>query len=338
MESKRLGGQTIILKNRPKIISNSSIVGQKESQGPLGEFFDIVMPDNLWGEDSWEKTECRMLKEVCERAIEGANKKNTDINYFFAGDLLNQIMTANFTARTLGIPFFGLFGACSTMTESLSLGAIMVDGGYADNALCATSSHFCTAERQFRYPLEQGTQMAPTGQWTVTGAGAVVVSNEGNGPSITHVTTGKVVDYGIKDVNNMGAAMAPAAVETIKAHFEDTGRNPQDYDLIVTGDLGRFGRELTIDMLNKEGYDIASRYIDCGCEIYGEEQDVQSGGSGCGCSAVVFSGFILKKIEEGELNRVLMGSTGALLSTTSTQQGESIPGIMHLVVIEKGEG
>ena len=296
------------------------------------------MPDNLWGEDSWEKTECRMLKEVCEKAIQSANKKNTDINYLFAGDLLNQIMTANFTARTLGIPFFGLFGACSTMTESLSLGAVMVDGGYADNVLCATSSHFCTAERQFRYPLEQGTQSPPTGQWTVTGAGAVVVSNEGDGPFITHVTTGKVIDYGIKDVNNMGATMAPAAAETIKAHFQDTGRMPQDYDLIVTGDLGKVGKELVVELLAKEGYDIASRYIDCGCEIYSEDQNVQSGGSGCGCSAVVFSGFILKKVEDNELNRILIGSTGALLSTTSTQQGESIPGIMHLVAIEKEEG
>lgn len=338
MESKRLGGQTVILHNKPKIISRASIVGQKESEGPLAEYFDTVMPDNLWGEDSWEKTECRMMKEVAETAITSANKQVEDINYMFAGDLLNQIMTANFAARVLGIPFFGLFGACSTMTESLSLGSIMVDGGYANNVLCATSSHFCTAERQFRYPLEQGTQRAPTGQWTVTGAGAVIVSNEGDGPCITHVTTGKVIDYGIKDVNNMGAAMAPAAAETIKAHFEDTGRTPEDYDLIVTGDLGRHGRELAIDLLLNEGYDVASRYIDCGCEIYSEDQNVQSGGSGCGCSAVVLTGFILKKMEDGELNRVLMGSTGALLSTTSTQQGETIPGIVHLVAIENLEG
>ena len=192
-----------------------------------------------------------MLKEVCEKAIINANKQVTDINYMFAGDLLNQIMTANFAARQLGIPFFGLFGACSTMTEALSLGSIMVDGGYANNVLCATSSHFCTAERQFRYPLEQGTQRAPTGQWTVTGAGAVIVSNKGDGPSVTHITTGKVIDYGIKDVNNMGAAMAPAAAETIKTHFQDTGRGPQDYDLIVTGDLGKLDENLQLICLLK---------------------------------------------------------------------------------------
>ncbi|NMA95688.1 MAG: stage V sporulation protein AD, partial [Clostridiales bacterium] len=290
MQSKRLGGQTVILRNNPKIISRSTIVGQKESQGPLAKYFDIIMPDNLWGEKSWEKTECRMLKEVAETAITKANKQVEDINYMFAGDLLNQIMTSNFAARILGIPFFGLFGACSTMTQSLSLGAMVVDGGYANNVLCATSSHFCTAERQFRYPLEQGTLRAPTGQWTVTGAGAVILSNEGQGPSITHVTTGKVIDYGMKDVNNMGAAMAPAAAETIKAHFEDTGRDPNYYDLIVTGDLARHGRELAIDLLMGEGYDIADKYIDCGDEIYSEDQNVQSGGSGCGCAAVVLAG------------------------------------------------
>lgn len=335
MALHRLGGQTVKLDNKPCIIGRASVVGQKESQGPLGEYFDKIMPDNLWGEKSWEKTECRMVLEAAQIALMKSNKQATDINYMFGGDLLNQIMTANFTARTLGVPFFGLFGACSTLTESMSLGSIIVDGGYADTVLCTTSSHFCTAERQFRFPLEMGNQKPPTGQWTVTGAGAIILSSEGEGPCITHVTTGKVVDYGIKDVNNMGAAMAPAAASTFKAHFEDTDQGPQNYDLIVTGDLGWYGRQLTIELLRKEGYDIEDRYIDCGCEIYNQGQDIGAGGSGCGCSAVVLAGYLLKKMDEGIYNRILIASTGALLSTTSSQQGESIPGIAHAIVIER---
>ena len=268
-------------------------------------------------------------------AITKAGKQPQDINYLFGGDLLNQIITANYAARNLGIPFFGLYGACSTLTESLSLGAITISGGYADTVLCVTSSHFCTAERQFRFPLEMGTQRPPTAQWTVTGAGAFLLSNDDKPPYITHITTGKVIDYGITDTNNMGAAMAPAAAALIKAHFEDTQQGPDAYDLIVTGDFGSFGRELLIDLLKKEGYDIADRLIDCGCEIYSQEQDVHAGASGCGCSAVVFGAYILKNMEEGLYRRILLLSTGALLSTTSIQQGESIPGIAHSVVIDK---
>lgn len=338
MAKHRLGGQTIKLENPPCILSRATIVGKKEGEGPLGEYFDVVLEDNMWGEKTWEKAERRMYLEAAQMAISRAGKQPQDINYLFGGDLLNQIITANFAARTLGIPFFGLYGACSTLTESMSLGAMLVSAGYADLVLCVTSSHFCTAERQYRFPLEMGTQRPPTAQWTVTGAGAFLLSNDTKPPYITHVTTGKVIDYGITDANNMGAAMAPAAAATIKAHFEDTGQGPEAYDLIVTGDLGWFGRELTIDLLKKEGYDISDRFIDCGCEIYSKEQDVHAGGSGCGCSAVVFGAYILRKMEEGVYRRILLLSTGALLSTTSSQQGESIPGIAHAVTIDMNRG
>lgn len=336
MATNRMGGQTISLtQNPPKIISRASIVGKKEGEGPLAEHFDKILEDNLWGEKSWEKAERRMFLEAAELILQKAQKEPHDINYLIGGDLLDQIITANFAARTLGIPFYGLYGACSSMTQSMSLGAALIDGGYADNILCVTSSHFCTAERQFRYPLEMGVQRPPTSQWTVTGAGGVLLSSSGQGPCVTHVTTGKVIDFGIKDANNMGAAMAPAAADTFRAHFRDTGRGPEFYDLIVTGDLGKYGRELTMDLLKREGYDIEDRFIDCGCEIFSEEQDTHAGASGCASSAVVLSGYLLKKMEDGHISRILMASTGALHSTISSQQGESIPGIAHAIVIEK---
>ncbi|NLI59823.1 MAG: stage V sporulation protein AD [Clostridiales bacterium] len=336
MAQNRLGGQTIsFIQNLPRITSRASIVGKKEGEGPLAQYFDKILEDDLWGEKSWEKAERRMFIEAAQLIMKKAKKEPADINYLFGGDLLDQIISAAYAARSLGIPFYGLYGACSTMTESISLGAVMVDGGYADHVLCLTSSHFCTAERQFRFPLEMGTQRPPTAQWTVTGAGGVLLSSSGEGPCITHVTTGKVIDFGIKDANNMGAAMAPAAADTIRAHFEDTGRGPEDYDLIVTGDLAKYGRELTIHLLKKEGYDIESRFIDCGCEIFSEEQDIHAGASGCGCSAVVLAGYLLKQMEDGQFNRILMASTGALHSTVSSQQGDSIPGIAHAIAIEK---
>jgi stage V sporulation protein AD len=338
MSKHRLGGQTIKLKNPPCILSRATIVGKKEGEGPLGEFFDMVLQDDYFGENSWEKAECRMYQEAARLAISKAGKQAQDINYLFGGDLLNQIITANYAARSLSIPFFGLYGACSTLTESMSLASIAISGEYADLALCVTSSHFCTAERQYRYPLEMGNQRPPTAQWTVTGAGAFLLSNDDKSPYITYITTGKVIDYGITDTNNMGAAMAPAAAASIKAHFEDTRQGPDAYDLIVTGDLGSFGRELAIDLLKKDGYDISDRLIDCGCEIYSREQDVHAGASGCGCSAVVFGAYILKNLEEGRYKRILLLSTGALLSTTSIQQGESIPGIAHGIVIDMDRG
>jgi stage V sporulation protein AD len=337
--AKRKGMQTVILENKPCILSTSSIVGPKEGNGPLKEFFDFVLEDDTNGMESFEKAESSMLNNAVLDCIEKYGIKKEDINYLFAGDLLNQLISANFAARQISVPFYGIYGACSTFAEALSLGAVFVDGGYAEHVVSATSSHFSSAERQFRFPLEFGNQRSTTSQWTVTGAGAVLIGNsniQNDFPCITHITTGKVKDFGVTDPNNMGAAMAPAAVDTIAAHLSDTGRKPEYYDLIVTGDLGRLGRGLTEDLLLKYGYNIKGNYFDCGEQIYyNEEQNTGCGGSGCGCSAVVGSGYLYKKLMKGELNKVLLVATGALLSSTSTMQGESIPGIAHAVAIEK---
>lgn len=333
---KKIGSQTVRLGNPPSIISTASIVGPKEGKGPLARYFDVILNDDLYDEKSYEKAECKMVKETAAMAINKSGLQREQIDYMLAGDLLNQIITSSFAARELSIPFFGLYGACSTMAESLSLGSMLVDGGYGDHILCVTSSHFSSAERQYRYPLELGTQRPPASQWTVTGSGAALLAAGGCGPYVTHVTTGKVIDYGIKDANNMGAAMAPAAADTIAQHFKDTGFRVEDYDLIATGDLASVGKELTEDLLKKEGLDIGKIYTDCGLEIYDmEKQDIHAGGSGCGCSAVVFCGYFFDMLKKGTLNRILLISTGALLSTTSSQQGESIPGIAHAVTIER---
>lgn len=334
MAQKKLGKQTVMFKNPPSIISTASIVGPKEGYGPLKDYFDLVLDDDLNSQQSWEKCESKMQEEAIIMASKNADVAISKIEYLFGGDLLNQIISTGFAARQLSIPFFGLYGACSTMAESLSLGAMTVDGGYADNVACVTSSHFSTAERQFRFPLEFGNQRALTTQWTVTGSGAVILSSSGNGPYITHITTGKIIDPGIKDVNNMGAAMAPAAADTIIQHFQDTGFKISDYDLIITGDLATIGKSITMDLTKKEGFDISKIFTDCGVEIFDlERQDVHAGGSGCGCSAVVFSGYVYKEILKGKFNRVMLVSTGALHSPTSLLQGESIPGIAHAVTI-----
>ncbi|MGI6706964.1 MAG: stage V sporulation protein AD [Clostridia bacterium] len=335
MAEKRLGAQTVYLANPPSIAAYASIVGKKEGEGPLGQYFDKVIEDDLWGEKSWEKAECKMFEEVSKLAIQKSGKNQSDIHYLLGGDLLNQIIASSFAARSIGIPFFGLYGACSTMSEALGIGALLIDGGFADNVLCTVSSHFSTAERQYRFPLELGSQRPPTAQWTVTGAGASFLSSQGNGPYITLVTIGRVIDLGIKDANNMGAAMAPAAVDTLITHFKDTNQRPEDYDLIVTGDLGRIGKEITYDLTKKQGYDLGNRLFDCGCEIFSENQDAHAGGSGCGCSASVLNSYILNKINEGIYRKVLFMATGALLSTTSSQQGESIPSIAHAITIQK---
>jgi len=335
MATKKIGKQTVKFDNPPTIIGTSTIVGPKEGEGPLSQYFDIVLQDDYYGENSWELAESKMLRECVKRAVEKANKKLSDIEYMLSGDLLNQLMSASFAARDLGIPFFGLYGACSTMAESLSLGAMLVDGGYAENLVAVTSSHFSSAERQFRFPLELGNQRPLTAHWTVTGAGAAILSNYGVGPKITHVTTGKVIDLGIKDANNMGAAMAPAAADTIVNHFQDTGLPTDYYDLIVTGDLGLFGKDIAEEMIMDKGYNISKVYNDCGLLIFDNEaQDTHAGGSGCGCSAAVFCGYIYKEMLNKNINKVLLISTGALLSVTSSQQGESIPGIAHAVAIE----
>lgn len=332
---KRLGTQTVSLENPVNIIDTASIVGKKEGEGPLASYFDYILEDEYWGEKSFEKTESKILYETINRVIQKSNKTTTDINYILAGDLLNQCISSCYAIRDTNIPFLGLYGACSTMVESLSIGSMLVDGGFANNVVAVTSSHFCSAERQFRFPLELGSQRPPTAQWTVTGSGAAVLSNEGNGPKITTITTGKIVDMGIKDANNMGAAMAGAAVDTIYAHFNETGRNVDYYDLIVTGDLGHIGLGLTNEMLNKIGVNIEKKYTDCGVLIFDKEkQDTHAGGSGCGCCATVFAGYLYKKLMSKELNRILLIATGALMSTTALQQGESIPGIAHAISIE----
>lgn len=332
---KRRGMQTIELQNPPKIIATFSVVGPKEGEGPLKEYFDEIINDDTCGKDSFEKAERDLMFTAIKESIIRAGIQQKDVNYLFAGDLLNQIISSGYAAREFEIPFFGLYGACSTMSESLSLASLMIDGGFADYVVAATSSHFSAAERQFRFPLEYGSQRSKTAQWTVTGAGAMVLGKEGNFPIIRYVTTGIVKDYGVKDANNMGAAMAPAAVDTIYRHFKDTGRNPKDYDIIATGDLGSVGKQITAKLLLEYGYDIRENHIDCGDSIFNNEiQKTEAGGSGCGCSAVVTCGYLYKKLMRKEIKRVLLISTGALMSTTSTLQGESIPGIAHAVSIE----
>lgn len=333
--NKRVGEQTVMLTHEPRIIATTSIVGPKEGQGPLKDYFDVILQDDTNGKDSYEKAESSIMYDAIIQTIQKANLKEDEINYLFAGDLLNQLSSSSFAAREINIPFIGLYGACSTMAESLSIASLIMDGGFADYVIASTSSHFSSAERQFRFPLEFGSQRTLTSQWTVTGAGAMLLGKEGNFPRITYVTTGMVRDYGIKDPNNMGAAMAPAAVDTLYKHFKDTGRDPDYYDIIATGDLGKVGRELTQKLLLEYGYDISKVYMDCGERIFNnEEQNTCSGGSGCGCSAVVSCGYIYKSMLKGKFKRVFLVSTGALMSTTSSLQGESIPGIAHGVAIE----
>ena len=335
MAIKKLGNQTIKLGIPPSIIGNYSIVGPKEGDGPLKKYFDKIIEDDLWGEESSEKAESKIQESAIRSAIEAADLSIKDIDYLISGDLLNQIVASGYTARQLAVPYFGLYGACSTMTESLSLGAMLIDGGFADNIICATSSHFSSAERQFRFPLEYASQRPFSAQWTVTGAGATILSSAGKGPYLRYITPGRIIDPGIKDVANMGAAMAPAAMDTLIHHFNDTGLSPKDYDLIITGDLGNIGKEIVLDMMKREGFDLNNLYTDCGAEIFdNQKQDTHAGGSGCACSAVVFNGYVLKEMARGTFKRVLLAATGALHSTTITQQGESIPSISHAVTID----
>lgn len=330
----RLGRQTIRLDSRPVIQAWASIVGAKEGQGPLRRYFDEVVEDEYYGEKSFEKAESKFIRETISKILMKGNVSTGDIQYIFAGDLLNQCTAASFGASASEIPYFGLYGACSTMAESVSLGSMVVEGGMAERVISITSSHFCSAEKQFRYPLEFGNQRTPTSQWTVTGSGGVLIGSTGEGPRIVHITTGKIVDMGITDANDMGAAMAPAAVDTITAHFAETGLPHDYYDLIVTGDLGMHGKNLCIQLLEGNGINIKSCYNDCGTMIYGPEQQTDCGGSGCACSATVFAGYLLDKLSRREINRLLLVSTGALHSPTSIQQGESIPAIAHAVGVE----
>ncbi len=326
--------QTIIFKHKPVIVGSYSIVGPKEGKGNFGPYFNYVMKDDSFGEDSYEKAEKKMLESAIVGAIEDAKLKPKDIQIILAGDLLNQIISSSYAARNFDVAFLGLFGACSTMAESLAVGSTFIDSLHFDKVVCCTGSHFSTAERQFRFPLELGNQRPPASQWTVTGAGATVLSGRGKGPKITMATFGKVIDYGVNDVNDMGAAMAPAAMDTMLAHFRDTGRTPDDYDLIATGDLGKLGSEILIDLMEHNGIKLGLNYNDCGQMYFTRNQNTLAGGSGCGCSATVFNSFIIKKLREGELKRVLFMPTGALMSTTASQQGETIPGVCHAIVIE----
>ena len=322
--------------NRPIVLTSwASVTGPKEHNGPLGDLFDLYFDDDALGEKTWEKGEVGMYEAAVRMAIDKIGLSGDDINFMSGGDLLNQIISSNYSARALGIPFLGLYGACSTFAESLMINSMLLSGGYGERAVSVTSSHFSTAERQYRFPLEYGNQRPETSQWTVTGAGAVVLATEGEGPKITMVTPGKVVDYGIVDAANMGAAMAPAAAETILAHFKESGFTPEDYDLIITGDLGVLGSQLLVELLEKNGLDAAGKiHTDCGCEIFAGDKHVNCGGSGCGCSAVVMTAKYLRALKEGSMRRILHAATGALLSPTSTLQGESIPGIAHAVTLE----
>lgn len=334
MSTKKLGSQTIKFENPPSIIGTAAIVGPKEGQGRFKDYYDLILKDNIYQEKSWEKAEKKILKEAVEMAIKNGNIATGKVEYLIAGDLLNQIISAGFAARELGMPFFGIYGACSTIAESVALGSIIVDGGFAENVVAAVSSHFCTAERQFRFPLELGNQRSTTSQWTVTGAGAMVLSSKSQNPRVTFATTGKVIDMGESNPNDMGTAMVPAAVDTIARHFQDTGKTPDDYDLIVTGDLGSLGKEIAEELLKQKGYDVSNKYTDCGVLIYYPQQDVHAGGSGCACAAVVTCGYIFKEMLKGKYNKVLLIATGALLSTTSSQQGETIPCIAHAISLE----
>lgn len=332
--TKKIGRQTYQLNNPPVIRSTASIAGPKEGQGPLGLYFDLVLQDPLYGQKSWEKAECHMVIDVITAALAKVNLVPADVDMLLAGDLLNQIITANYAARQLAIPYIGLYGACSTMAEGMALGAMLIDGGFAKLVVNAASSHYDTAERQYRFPTEFGVQRAPTAQWTVTGCGASVLAGEGDGPQITHVTIGKVVDLGVKDANDMGSAMAPAVADTIAVHLSDTGRKPEEYDLIISGDLGIMGKTMAQQLLMEKGLDVSANFTDCGILIYDPAQDTHAGGSGCGCSAVVVSSYLMHEIIGGKFRRVLFIGSGALLSPLATQQGESIPGIGHAVVIE----
>ena len=337
MANKKLGRQTVALQDPPSVIGSASVVGKKEGEGPLAATFDHISQDDTFGERSWEKAESAMQKLALAAALNKARLSVSGLDYLLAGDLLNQCIGSGFAVRGQDVPFFGLYGACSTMAESLSLAAMLLDGGYGTKIAAMTSSHFCSAERQYRSPLEYGGQRTPTAQWTVTGSGCVILADQGPGPYVTHVTTGKIVDKGIKDAANMGAAMAPAAYATIAAHFQDTGRKPSDYDLIITGDLGQLGRDIVADWFHRDGMDLKN-LNDCGTLIYDlEGQDVHCGGSGCGCSAVVLAGMLLNGMAGGRWKRILFCGTGALLSPTSSQQGESIPSICHAVTLDIGK-
>lgn len=334
MKLNHRGKQSIIFPNHPSILGAAAIAGKKEAHGPLCSYFDFTNEDTKFGQESWEKAESKMQELALGTARDKAHCHNNDIDFLFAGDLLNQCIGSSFSSRGTDIPFVGLYGACSTMAEGLALSSMCVDGGYATISAALTSSHFAGAERQYRFPLAYGGQRTPTAQWTVTAAGCLLLGTQEKGPYVNAATFGQVVDYGICDANNMGAAMAPAAYTTLRAHFDDLSMAPEDYDLIVTGDLGRFGKEIVLDLFAKDGVALDRVYDDCGCMIFDtKKQDTHAGGSGCGCSAAVLCGYIMHQLYRGKLKHVLFCGTGALLSPLTCQQGETIPCICHAVSI-----
>ena len=330
-----MNGQRIIFERQPRIIAASTVAGSKECEGIVGRYVETPLSDDMFGESTYEKAECKMLSRAIDGAIANAKLRRDQVDMIVSGDLLNQIISASFAARDFSVPFLGVYGACSTMAESLAVAAAFVNAGYCRNVVAATESHFASAERQYRYPLELGTTRPPQSQWTVTGAGASLVAAEGEGIRITSATLGKVVDFGVTDVNNMGAAMAPAAADTILTHFRTTGEEPDAYDLIVTGDLGALGSRILKDLTWEKGLDIAENHVDCGEIIYNVIEDEFQGGSGAGCSAVVLNSYLYNKMTAGALRRILFVATGALLSTVSSGQGESIPCIAHAVTLER---
>lgn len=338
MSHKRIGAQTVAFDSPPVILSSACIGGKMETQGPLSRYFDLLQEDSFFGQKTWEQAETVMQKLSIAKALEKAGLMKSDLDYAFGGDLLNQCTGTSFALRDFGIPFCGVYGACSTMSESLALAAMSIDGGYASHTLAIASSHYCTAERQYRMPMPYGSQRTPTQQWTATACGCCVLGDSGSGPRITHATIGRIIDKGITDANNMGAAMAPAAYDTLSTYFRDTNESPQDFDMVLTGDLGKLGSSIVTDLFRRDGIDLSENYFDCGLLLYdAEKQDMHCGGSGAGCSASVLAGYLLENLRKGVWKRILFAPTGALLSPTSTFQGESIPGIAHAVVITSGK-
>lgn len=337
-----LGKQSLQFVNKPYLISSGSIVGSKEAEGPMGQLFDKVCYDDKFGADTWEDAESSLQKEALAIALQKGGLQKQDLQLVYAGDLLGQSIASSFGLSGYQVPHVGLYGACSTCGLSLAMGSIAVSGAFAQKVACITSSHFASAEKEFRFPLAYGNQRPKSATWTVTGSGAFILSAQPGKQVravISGATVGKIVDYGLKDSMNMGACMAPAAADTIRQNLEDFGRTPGDYDKIITGDLGTVGQKLLFDLLEEKQIDITKQHMDCGIEIYdSQRQDTNAGGSGCGCSAVVLSAYILKKIEDGIWKRVLFMPTGALLSKTSFNEGQSIPGIAHGIVLEHYEG
>lgn len=338
MAINRIGKQSFLLPEMPVITHWASVAGKKESQGPLAHTFDVTSKDTRFGQKTWEQAECQMQRIALETLLKKAGLQKDQVGLVFSGDLLNQCIGSSFTLRNTGIPHLGLYGACSTMAQSLLMASMAVCGGFSDKVIAQTSSHFASSERQYRFPLGYGGQRTPTSQWTVTGSGAALVCAGGKGPRIECCTIGTVTDLGIKDANNMGAAMAPSALATISAHMRDFNRRPEDYDLIVTGDLGQIGKEALMELAQRQGLNLGGRITDCGTLVFDQiQQDVHAGGSGCGCSAITLCGYLLDKLNSGKLKRILFCGTGALLSPTSTQQGLPIPGVCHAVSILGGE-